>query len=75
MAHVLYVIQRFENEKWLIQDVREGDSTDASVKKMAAEAYAKAKEWDASMPVRLIAYYGEGENRTGPIRVLNHIPG
>jgi len=69
---VLFVIQRFEHGEWIIQDVKEGDSADWEVKKMAADAYTKAIEWDVSMPVRLIAYYGEGDDRIGPIRILNH---
>ena len=74
----LFVIQRFENGEWLIQDVKEGDRSDFQVKKMAVAAYIKAIEWDHNLPVRLIAYYGEGFNRgddrEGPIRILNHQP-
>ena len=69
---VLFVIQRFEHGEWVIQDVKEGDSTDWEVKKRAADAYTKAIEWDVSMPVRLIAYYGI--DRDKPLRILNHQP-
>ena len=71
---VLFVIQRFDRGEWIIQDVKEGDSADWEVKKLAADAYTKAIEWDANMPVRLVAYYGKGDDRNGPIRILNHQP-
>ena len=69
---VLFVIQRFDRGEWIIQDVKEGDSADWEVKKLAADAYTKAIEWDVNMPVRLIAYYGI--DRDKPIRILNHQP-
>ena len=59
---VLYVIQYFDNDDWIIKDVKAGDPSDKEIARIASQGYFDAVQWDINRPVRLLVVYRDDDD-------------
>ena len=78
MAETLYVIQYFDNNEWVIADIKSvrRDSSNhhkCEIARIASQAYFDAVQWDINRPVRLLTTNRDDDgNATRDIVLCQH---